>query len=466
MLFLSASALSGSATVTTPSGWTLANNRQSHGGFTMYHFYKIADGTETSVDITLSGFQQCNALYIELTGIAYTSPLDRSNYNIGTTNPASGTTLATTQANEFALATILTDDASAGTPSFSNSYTSNLRTALPLSVSHKFFYAYKHLAATGTQTTGFTDSSSGDYVGVITTYKGITTAAPDLNSLATYTCRVAAVSADGTVGQASDSVSIYVGTTGALTLYWDAPSGTTPDHYRMYFKRGSNAYKYFDTSNAYTVYTLTTETSASTGDPVLTTASGFGQYRLGTALTSGTVWHDRDWVSTSIGGTNWEIIDLGIVEGTEAMSLWGDDPIGWQWRVQCKHATDTPLMDVDCLWLLPVDRGDASLQLWYSDGSTLGPSGNLATSRDWRSDLRPDWLQSAVLLETGTTTEAGPVQFDGRLFIGPDACVLVICPVIGSLVSDVTDCQLHHRPDAYEISLSYTPRYLFADGGA
>ncbi len=228
------------------------------------------------------------------------------------------------------------------------------------------------------------------------------------------------------------------------------------DHYRVYFKTSAGSYQYFDTADSSTSYTISTATGATTGDPLLVSSDVvYSQFRMKTAMGSGTIWRARDWVSSAIANGSWETLYFGVIEGSQAPSLWGDDPIGWKLAFDSKNSTYTPHTDMDCIWLLPAD--EPLLHMGYQDA--LGDVGGLATSRDWRYDLRPDLQQSAILLETGTTTEAGPIQYDGRMMIQPNTAALTILALCDGLVSDVTNVQ-------FTVTLRYIPRYLYLDGGS
>lgn len=431
-----------SQSINTPSGWSVLVNPSPFSAAHSALFYKISNGTETSVTVTttanVSG--SLDVTYVEVAGNA-ASPADASGSIASSATPATvSTTGSTAQANEI----VIVMAHGTLTATLAASGFSSLAQANSASAAGRYALFAKVVTATGTQSATITQTS-GSIDAAIGTFKGFTAAAPDL-AADTYTCAVAGVTAGGVVGQASSTVPVTVVANGAIALTWTAGGGAS--YYRVYFKTSAGSYMYFDTPDSSTSYTITTATGATTGDPSATAASvTVGQYRLKIALASGTLWQVGPWVSTVVANGNWEDLDFKVVPGTGQPALLDGSPVGWKYAVECKHQSATPLMDIDVLIELPTKH--PSVHLYYQDPST-GDLLGLATNRDWRYDVLPDLSSSRVLFATGTSTDAGQFYRDGLLLIEPPRAKLVIVTLIAGGISDVTNAQ-------YTLGVEYTP---------
>lgn len=148
--------------------------------------YKISDGTETSLEWTYTATspnaEEGNAVVLEYSGINSSDPLDQpaeNETNVTTTvsGNSTGTTAATDEANELAIALYCSDSgnsASIGssTPrlSWSNSFTNIFEEPVPEESGNPFLaIATKNLTATGTvETTGTHGVSDESYAGIAT----------------------------------------------------------------------------------------------------------------------------------------------------------------------------------------------------------------------------------------------------------------------------------------------------------
>jgi len=167
---------------TTPSGWTLDKSiSTSTKGIYMYE--KANASSISSLSFSGESADLEGVYFLELAGAAST-PKDVTASNSGTSATLdSGTTAATAQANELAIAGLaMTASSSTQIAAFTsptNSFTLDRQQALQTDsgdtprVYEDLRYAglYKVLTATGTQNTGASDSASHPWEGAIVTYK-------------------------------------------------------------------------------------------------------------------------------------------------------------------------------------------------------------------------------------------------------------------------------------------------------
>jgi hypothetical protein len=177
---LVALAVSDSALTMASSGWTMAISAVHYVG--LYQWYKIAGASESlDVDITVnSGNFGCAVELEEYAGNARTLPLDQTasfSANVdGVTTITTGTSLATTQADEFALAAWGTLVPTSTIASITNSFV-EIDTLHALSnptngIGTNLTVASKALTATGTQeSTGTLDTPYLRPSGLVATYK-------------------------------------------------------------------------------------------------------------------------------------------------------------------------------------------------------------------------------------------------------------------------------------------------------
>lgn len=452
-----------STTITTPSGWTAAPAAVSGTAGRIAMFTKIAGSSEgTSTTISFGASTKPVIWYAELSGLATSSVVDQTATSTGTQSGdvmtcITGTTSATAQANEFAIACVINDlngDIVGGgsigdwSDQFDGVYTKTGTTST--SPAAGIGIAVKQLTTTGAVAAGYNVSKhlgTGHYAGCIMTLKGAIATAPTITS-GTYQVRVAAVDSNGSVGPASQQFTVAI-TGGAATLRWSAPAFGAVDHYRLFYRRTGQNWAYFDTADATPSYILLSDSGATAGDPPIGQVQ-FGQFRMRVSLPSGINHIVGSWASTLLANSTWELISLGDLTGTPVPSLWGGDALGWTLAIDGKHQSLGSTLSVDAVWLVPTD--EPNLHLFTRDDD--GDLGGLASARDWRYDVRPDGLASAVLLATGTTTEAGQVLAEGQLTINTGSVVLTFAPLVGGLASDVVDC-------AYTVALEITPRWLY-----
>lgn len=154
-----------SINITNPAGWATVPGAEADAGPIVRLIWKIADGTETAVSVTISNNTAIQVL--EFSGINAT-PVDQ----VGTATGAAATSLAisaagaTTVADELAVAAFALNNSSGGSEAFSNSFTVQNVTNLG-----RLVVATKILTATGTPTTTASWVTARNPAGVLATFK-------------------------------------------------------------------------------------------------------------------------------------------------------------------------------------------------------------------------------------------------------------------------------------------------------
>jgi hypothetical protein len=164
-------------TWTQPSGFTLLTPF-SGTNVSLAIAYKVAAGGETTIEWTTSNSEEHNMWLAEYSGLADTSPEDKTaSANSGDTDVSSqtsGTTAATTQNDELAVAAFAVDSASiGGTTGYSNGFTEEAELTDINSGNSVLWIATKNLTSTGTVETTLTISGGGSdqMAGQIVTFK-------------------------------------------------------------------------------------------------------------------------------------------------------------------------------------------------------------------------------------------------------------------------------------------------------
>ena len=160
--------------ITPPSGgWTLAVRSNDTGLFTAIYYIANASSQSGSSTWTLSSAERATLTLAEYSGVEKTSPLDKTAAAVGSSSTLdSGTTTATTQAAEVAVAGIAQGhggaDYSSPTNNFAEQSEYNVRTNAS-GINTGFFD--KNLSATGVQQVQTTSTESASSAGVIATFK-------------------------------------------------------------------------------------------------------------------------------------------------------------------------------------------------------------------------------------------------------------------------------------------------------
>lgn len=157
-----------------PAGWTLLNSAVDFAGCYMY--WKVSNGTETTITLGLSGIGSCCLGVLEISTVT-TSDKSAAATAQGTTTVNTGVTAATTAAAEIAIAMAGISNGGTAVPSVSswnNSFITRLSAATSgVGVPIKLDVATLILSATGTQTATATLASAGssNNCGIIGTFK-------------------------------------------------------------------------------------------------------------------------------------------------------------------------------------------------------------------------------------------------------------------------------------------------------
>jgi len=169
-------------TITPPTAspaWTLAvRSDNSTTISTAIYYIANASAQSGASTWTLSSSQNATLSLIEYSGVAISSPLDKTATNSGSgTTGNSGTTATTTQANEVAIAGISIDASNKTLTSWTNSFTETNQAVSSgggQATRSKMGVAHKILSATGTQNTSVTISAIQNWSGAIATFKEVT----------------------------------------------------------------------------------------------------------------------------------------------------------------------------------------------------------------------------------------------------------------------------------------------------
>lgn len=151
----------GDATISQPGGWSTANSAVADTG--TYIFYRVSDGTETSVQFTLSSSTTAVGVYSEYSGTDPT-PFDKTASTASNTGStiSTGTTPTTTVADELLLAVvgISTVNSTVSASSWNNSFTEDYDAHATGGNAVGGAFASRIVSATGAYTTTATLSAS------------------------------------------------------------------------------------------------------------------------------------------------------------------------------------------------------------------------------------------------------------------------------------------------------------------
>lgn len=441
-------------TITTPASWT-AGPAVAHasGAVRVATFYiseaAARSGTET---ITLSGSASWYVTMSETVGIAYATPLDQSITNTATAAGSVALTTATlAQANEW-LESIGAYDGAVNTASFSTTFAGGAGTHNPLLA---VVVGYAYSTATTLHSNTHSGIASRNYAGALTSWKtqqNVAAAMPAGN----YSVRVAAKSASGSIGTASNTVAVSKAAIGSIRVEWAAPAGATVDSYRIYFKRDSNAWKYFDmpATKAYLTYMLATESGATTGDPLSGSSTNVGVFRLGVALLSGTTIHWGSPFSAPLGNSLWENVPVpDRFPAPPVIAVDAGTPQSFVFYLQGKHPDEVGTLDADILALFAAPDGGDSVS-----GVAEYTGLELSAKKDWNIFTRKDGYTAGYLTNVGTAVEAGELDVSGEFTLMPGTNWLTLLVDITDGVSTIgSTC-------TYTVSVVYVPLFRYVRG--
>jgi hypothetical protein len=163
--------------------FTRDNNEPSGGAnVVIFSAPNVTGGSKPTVTVTVTGTNDKSITIAEFSGLIATALADKVAQNTGTASPfATGTTPATTQADEVAIWIGSHDGPTTATPTSGSGYTipaANLQTS---SVNMPIALGYKILSATGAQSDSITwTGAAAGWATVIATYKAAAATATSL----------------------------------------------------------------------------------------------------------------------------------------------------------------------------------------------------------------------------------------------------------------------------------------------
>lgn len=148
------------STVTTPSGWTLSSGASTVSFVGLYLYWKISNGTESTISVTIGGSTSCAMEVFEYSGLTTGDKFASNSPGGSPTSVATGTTAATTAANEM-IAAIEGHNVTGNTVTgWSNSLVQQDTIVTTGSATNvRLTTALKTVSATGTQTSTATFNS-------------------------------------------------------------------------------------------------------------------------------------------------------------------------------------------------------------------------------------------------------------------------------------------------------------------
>jgi hypothetical protein len=416
------------ATLGFPTGWQIAESEINAGNFGVYlYYYPNNPGDIESVAITSTG----SRLFIMIEewrgadGVA--SPLDvtASNSEASSLTHPTGTTAMTAQANAIARAV---HNGSGGGSYF---YTSGWTVT---SGNNNQMHAYKILDSTQTVAGEMLTTATASSVNLVAVFKG-TEASPVSMPAGTYSIRIVPYDANDDLGQPSETVTITLPSVGAIDLDWNAVSSDGLAGYNVFFKRGVQAWKFFDAGTV-TSFRLETEDGATEATPTVTQEPGQLMARIGLG-TSGEIMSDGSVIELTEAADTWHTINAGAMPQPMIAQLLDDVPSSWRLDLLARHPSGGWPVDIDMAWQMPHDEPQVVLTAVSTDGAQMA----LDSPATWRLDLRADGRVSAVLLDSSTGAPIGTVRRDGGFRLRHGDNHIVIEASVQGGVSDTVDAK-------------------------
>lgn len=267
---------------------------------------------------------------------------------------------------------------------------------------------------------------------------------PGTLPLDTYIIKVANGTTHGSTGEASDPVTLIASSASNDGFLVATNLGGLPnDDGILYFKQGSNVWKYLATDTAGASIAFTTVAGASTGSPPAASAFPLPQLRAQVGMSSGTTLYDLRAVAVTVPNSAWHPVYLGRVSLPPIPTGEGLTTERWKVTLQGRSQdTSTPTLDLAALFVLPAD--EPQLVATYSGMA-------LATLREWMLDLRRDERASGFLRSTADQTEQGQLEVIGQMGLMPGDNLLIFMPegAAGSMAITLK----------WTATVTYIPRY-------
>lgn len=266
-------------------------------------------------------------------------------------------------------------------------------------------------------------------------------------SVDTYIVKVTSIDAGGSETDASDQISIVItGTSNnGIDLTWTV-NGSASDH-KVYFKRGSQAWKWFATSSGTGAYSLTTESGATTGDPPSVSDIGEPYVRLAYGDTSlNTVEYSRAVQLHS--GTSPVWVNVGYVQLPPVPTGEEETPERWKARAEFVNGVSgaSQTARVDALALMP-RRNTITCEI-----------AGLAsvTKYEWWIGTRRDGRSFCQLRSTSDQSAQGWASAIGELRLPPGDVLLNVLADIAAGVTSVSG--------QYTLQVDYWSQWVYWPG--
>lgn len=235
-----------------------------------------------------------------------------------------------------------------------------------------------------------------------------------------------------------------------VTIDWDAPLIGTPTDYRVYYKVGTNDWKYQAVGAATTQLVLASEAGATTADPPSEPSVDASLFRGRASASSGTTKRTGESQLARISNAQWEPMRLfsGVHLPPIALEEGGSVEA---WDIYLEAARNdpntTPAVRVDAAWMLPSEN--------VVEAEYLGL--DLATARKWVIGRTRHGNPHGVLRNKSTDAEVGQISVSNPPVLGPGDTQVVFLPLVAGGVWNVSGISL-------SVAVTVTPRFSFLRG--
>ena len=215
---------------TAPTGWVRAANAGRANVEAEIWYYANNPGGITSASFSNSGATATAGQLSEWSGVATSSPLDRTGTKTTTlgTSVAPATSAATTVAGELAVTAAAQFIAVASTPTFTpGAGWTNLGNSGATSSSHQYTADYRTAVATGTVSETITSSAAGSWAAVVATFKPVTCTSGNLTVTSPSTVSFPTVTLTGTDRTATTSAALTPSDMSGNASGWNVQATST-----------------------------------------------------------------------------------------------------------------------------------------------------------------------------------------------------------------------------------------------
>lgn len=431
-----------------PAGFTLVESATGGGHMVALYAYPNAPAMSGDLVVTLASGSAYAVAVEEWTGMT-SAPVDVSASNTETSGNthSTGTTATTTAANAVAITMHISGFGKfAG---YTDGYVTALAGTLKTSgLTHRYRAMNRALTATGAQSGVLTNAEGSSSANLIAVFK--TRAGGELDA-DTYQYRVAALDADGGLSAAGATVAVYHPTANSATqLEWQPSSAPSVTGYRVYVRKGLDAWVYFDTGLTPSFLHSSMSAPDGTADPPDTGAEN-SQIRLGFALgASGAVTHRSAVVRPQLANGRWEWLRIASeMLPPVALPLDSTQP-AYRVVVETRRALPGDTLTVDAVAFVPADEA------WF-EADVVTANGSLNGRREWVLGTNPAGHSYAFVCDPEDASNVSGANAVGRLAIGPGDTTLVF------LLRGPKDVAVVEDASA-TVQLTIYPRYHWAAG--